>query len=127
MSQDKVRLPSRLIRAIENTQSIAKRPKELVIKIATQAELYSGDSEDCDVLKDYAENHFDTLLTALAIGWEVEQTPEDKVREYFLKLKQEDAKWTAGRSSNSSPYGYELTGCVRTLNLLGINVEGVNA
>lgn len=51
------------------------------------------------------------MAEILVNGYEVEKTPEDKVRELF----------------ESSPFAIERkSGIVRTLNLLGIKIEGVN-
>ncbi|MEC0718978.1 hypothetical protein P8882_01655 [Bacillus haynesii] len=80
-------------------------------------ELYVGDSlavrnprnrclYDLDLL---------TLAAALINGYEVEKTPEEKVREYY-------------ESYGGSPSAMERKEAVQdTLDLLGIEIEGVNA
>jgi 1,2-phenylacetyl-CoA epoxidase catalytic subunit len=64
----------------------------------------------------------ETLIKALYIGYEVKETPEDKVREYF--------KTTANSQGNSQyEVGYNLgsrNAIMETLNLLNIKIEGVN-
>jgi hypothetical protein len=58
----------------------------------------------------------DDFILALYNGYEVEQTPEEKVREYYGKLNQHhDCDWR------------EAMHIKKTLNLLGIKIEGVNA
>ena len=54
------------------------------------------------------------------------QSPEDKVREYAELLRLKHINATAGRNDTSSPYGDELRGCMKTLDKLGITLEGVN-
>jgi len=56
-----------------------------------------------------------TLAAALINGYEVEKTPEEKVREYY-------------ESYGGSPSAMERKEAVQdTLDLLGIKIEGVNA
>lgn len=54
----------------------------------------------------------ETLAQALINGYEVEMTPEDKVREYYM---------------NGDTSYQEALGIRHTLNILGINIGGVNA
>lgn len=56
----------------------------------------------------------DTLIRALYIGYEVEQSPEDRVREYYE---------TVVRMHYTSP----RDAIRETLNLLNKQIEGVNA
>ncbi|MED2979534.1 hypothetical protein P4284_23005 [Bacillus swezeyi] len=69
-----------------------------------------------------------TLAAALINGYEVEKTPEEKIREYYEEAQRrckarsetgdiEGLRYNAGR-------GY---GVVDTLDILGIKIEGVNA
>lgn len=68
----------------------------------------------------------DTLIRALYIGYEVEETPEEKVFKYSKQLCADHDVWSKCHQSNTSPFGHELTGCIRTLNLLNIKIDGVN-
>ncbi len=60
-----------------------------------------------------------TLAAALLNGYEVEKTPEEKVREYFEKL------WADYCDTNEIEIAKETI--INTLDLLGIKIEGVNA
>lgn len=70
----------------------------------------------------------DKLFTrALLDGYEVEQTPEEKLREYyelsnFLRYDKEDLVPTVRQRMIG-----EQMGVRKTLNILGIKVEGINA
>ncbi|OJT65468.1 hypothetical protein BFP49_09485 [Bacillus licheniformis] len=56
-----------------------------------------------------------TIVAALINGYEVEKTPEEKVREYY-------------ESHGGSPSAEERKAAIReTLYKLGIKIEGVNA
>jgi hypothetical protein len=65
----------------------------------------------------------DSLMSALVNGYEVEQTPEEKVREYYEGYKRMEA-WRGHD-------GHDARGAVdiieTTLDLLGIKISGVNA
>jgi hypothetical protein len=65
------------------------------------------------------ELDMDTLIRALYIGYEIEVTPEDKVRERYLHLQNnpQGLPWMAVRAE-------ELK---MTLDSLNIKIEGVNA
>lgn len=68
--------------------------------------ILGGELEDLDIM---------TLAAALINGYEVEKTPEEKVREYY-------------ESHGGSPSAEERKAAIReTLYKLGIKIEGVNA
>ena len=119
---EKVKLPVEVAEAIEAHR---KCHHDNAIIISQSFEVKDNGAHR-NSIRDFASDNFDTFLQALVNGYEVEETPEDKVREYFKQLNDDHGVWSNGHKSSSSPYGYELTGCVRTLNLLGINIKGVN-
>lgn len=68
---------------------------------------------------------FDDILNALVNGYEIEKSPEDKVREYYERaskrfLSLEDGSYEDGYVSGV------IDAVEETLNLLGIKVPGVN-
>ncbi|MDF1510706.1 DUF1642 domain-containing protein [Robertmurraya sp. DFI.2.37] len=69
----------------------------------------------------------DLIITALVNGYEIEQSPEDKLREYY-----EGANFLRYDASDLAPterqrmIGKQM-GVRRTLNILGIKIEGINA
>jgi hypothetical protein len=60
------------------------------------------------------------FIDALYYGWEVEQTPEEKVREYYERSK------PVGHHCEMQPGDFKVMAIKHTLNLLGIKIEGVN-
>ncbi|MDF1511155.1 hypothetical protein PZE06_23780 [Robertmurraya sp. DFI.2.37] len=67
----------------------------------------------------------DLIITALVNGYEIEQSPEDKLRELFDMSKYR-------RSMLPDPldralYRGQVIGIIKTLNILGIKIEGINA
>jgi len=69
------------------------------------------------ILRHFDGNH-DELMEALICGYEVEQTPEEKVRQYYRKLIESDPEeFTQGA----------LAGFIDALDLLRIKIDGVNA
>jgi hypothetical protein len=71
-------------------------------------------------VEQYASDKPDELLSALVNGYEIENSPEDKVREYYERLR------TYSRDGNG-PYEAQMYSIESTLNFLGIKIEGVNA
>ncbi|ASB64746.1 hypothetical protein ACWGRE_07365 [Bacillus velezensis] len=66
-----------------------------------------------------------TLAAALINGYEIEGTPEDRVREYYDELQEKQR--TAQSRGVTFSLECEREGVINTLNLLGIKIEGVNA
>ncbi|MGN7387782.1 hypothetical protein [Sporosarcina sp. SAFN-015] len=80
------------------------------------------------VLNDYynslemdSQRHPNELMRALVNGYEVEKTPEEKVRDYYGKI---NALIAEHRYSHDVGVRF---GIEKTLDLLGIKIEGVNA
>lgn len=78
----------------------------------------------------------DALMSALVNSCTIEQTPEEKVREYFGNAKNEYTHLTPHYDADECDieiamrYKYSLGKAVaikKTLDLLGIKIEGVNA
>ena len=78
--------------------------------------ILGGEFEDLDLM---------TLAAALINGYEVEKTPEEKVREYYEELCDEFdcAYW----SSDEIKYLCKKQAVRETLDKLGMKIEGVNA
>ncbi|MDI3411819.1 hypothetical protein QKW52_22595 [Bacillus sonorensis] len=68
---------------------------------------------------------FTDFLAALINGYEVEKTPEEKVREYYEELIRD--KRVAFDYEEQLSYENMSHAVRETLNLLGIKIEGVNA
>ncbi|MCY9090880.1 hypothetical protein [Bacillus mojavensis] len=67
-----------------------------------------------------------TLAAALVNGYEVEKTPEERVQQYYYDLRRaEDRLEERGESGPQFRQGWQSV--EETLNLLGIQIEGVNA
>lgn len=58
------------------------------------------------------------LMSALVNGYNIKQSPEEKLREYYEDLRD---------SSEGSIYWSRSEGVLNTLSILGIQIEGINA
>ncbi|MGG0052945.1 hypothetical protein [Bacillus atrophaeus] len=68
-----------------------------------------------------------TLAAALVNGYEIEATPEEKVREYFEKTKRRrDERDLVGDHEGRRFHNGVLDGIISTISILGIRIEGVN-
>jgi hypothetical protein len=84
----------------------------------------SGTSSD--IIRQYAVDNLETYMSALVNGYEIEKSPEDKVREYYEEIR-EVFKSTIDGSYDEEYLRGIMHGVVKTLNLLDIKIPGVNA
>jgi hypothetical protein len=106
---DKVKLPKSVFDQFEFEKAKGNWWKERIAKRFLKFQL-----QDCSL-------SFDVVMTALLHGYDVEETPEDKVREYYNSGKRGvfNEEWDAD--------GYQRSlGVVETLRLLNIKIEGIN-
>jgi hypothetical protein len=114
-----VKLPPDVDEAIQEFRRCEETTADIIIAIFNGA-----DSKAAFTLRKFSEDagRFEDLLKALVNGYEVEQSPEDKVRELYGRYKncdhQEKAKAEYCRGV--------CNGIIDTLNALNIKVEGVN-
>lgn len=67
----------------------------------------------------------DLIITALVNGYEIEQSPEDKLRDYWSDV---NTFWNKGRHPLSESYFEGSRDAIITvLWILGIKIEGINA
>jgi hypothetical protein len=67
----------------------------------------------------------DSLLHAIFYGYEIEKTPEEKVRDYHNELLCREA-YLENSGCDGSQHRQGWLSVVETLNILGIKIEGVN-
>lgn len=109
----KVTLPREVAEAIEASYAFGFRSKHILLS--------SVSTEDIDdtyvlALRKYARKNFDVLLAALVNGYDVEKTPEEVIRDDYEQFDPGTLEYRVGLRD----------GIVRTLNTLGIKIEGVN-
>lgn len=111
-----VKLPREVAEAIERFRNIGCDNASIIYTFA------SGEDKNNIDFANYAADNFDTLLQALVNGYEVEQTPEEKVREYYELNKPDEYM-------NQNQFNIQAAvreGVLNTLNLLNIKIKGVN-
>ncbi|MED0704897.1 hypothetical protein [Aneurinibacillus aneurinilyticus] len=114
---DKVKLPKEVAQAIETLENAEITTFGIICSLAHERWGHSEHVSDAHkVLRRFSfgnsGGNTDIILKALVNGYELELTPEEKVYEYYHE-----------HTENSD----EKVGVCRTLNLLGIKIEGVNA
>jgi len=62
----------------------------------------------------------DMLMRAIVNGYQVESTPEDKLREYYERISEEGFEYANPRLLG------RRRGILDTLDILGITIEGIN-
>lgn len=111
---EKVKLPREVAEAIESLRSMDFKLTNWDIVYA----FANSKSGEYPALIEFANKEFDTFLQALVNGYEVDESPEDKLREYYNFCKMSCVGETEANI---------MTAIERTLNLLNIKIEGVNA
>lgn len=69
--------------------------------------------------------NLETLMSALVNGYEIERTPEERLREYYERVQSNRRVVT--RAAAVTYYDFELRAIENTLDILGITIEGINA
>ncbi|MFE4202084.1 DUF1642 domain-containing protein [Aneurinibacillus aneurinilyticus] len=122
---EKVVIPREVAEAIEYLRGNGIYNKYI---LANSLESY-GDTR-CNIRQTvfkFAEKDFLTLANAVLNGYTVEQTPEDKVREYFERLRKEEQPSCGNCVEDRVRASVACQAVEFTLNTLGIKIEGVNA
>jgi hypothetical protein len=118
MNANKVTLPREVAEAIAYYKSEGIDAKE-IMRLITSDSGHTLYDADIDALIIYGRKNFDSVLEALVNGYEVEKSQEEKVRDYYLKIKDV--------SNGDDIYDAQAYAIENTLELLGIKIEGVNA
>jgi len=113
----KVTVTKKVAEAIEDVRKMY-RDSEIIatIEIDRGCTAYGSKMPTLIKFTRQAEGNLDLIMQALVNGYEVEKSPEEKIREYYESLNDE--------------FTYEpkeRDGIEQTLNLLGIKIGGVNA
>ena len=120
----KVKLPREVAEAIEFMREHGTSDYELIKRLASSQDT-EGHSQ---VLRGWAlcqnGGTSDLLMQALVIGYEVEKSPEDAVREYY-----EDLSRVVGGYIGYEPAAarIRMRTIAKTLEILGIKIGGINA
>lgn len=111
---EKVKLPREVAKAIGTLRGMDFKVTNHDIIYAFAA----SKSDEYPALIEYASEHFDDLLKALVNGYEVEETPEEKVRRYYEKMISHTPNSHAAQSADT---------VIEVLDMLDIKIKGVNA
>jgi uncharacterized protein (UPF0297 family) len=122
---DKVKLPRELAEALDSLRE--KGYSNFTILSYVINEKYIAHlPEITTIVKAYERDDFsfDTLLNALVNGYEIEKSPEDKVRAYyeFWSERAKDRDYETRTEAEN-----KLDGMLFVLDAYGIKIPGVNA
>jgi DNA integrity scanning protein DisA with diadenylate cyclase activity len=118
----KITVPSNVATAIAHYVNLADTKTEALTDILSMG--YEAEKSEI-ILRHFDGNH-DELMQALICGYEVEKSPGEKVLDYYEGLKDaEDNCELNGHSGSQFRQGWQSV--EETLNLLGIQIFGVNA
>lgn len=117
--QEKVKLPKVTVDALNLMMAKGTPRSEIVERHIHKDHLQVNNCEYVEVLPT------ETLISALYIGYEVEQTPEEKVRQTFDYALEQIGN--LGDHPQAEHWKGLKTGIITTLAILNIKIEGVNA
>jgi hypothetical protein len=126
MSNGKVVLPRKVAEAIEGLRNRGC-DNVMLMRIPFYDNLTG---ELSDTIRQYAVDNLESYMTALVNGYEIEKSPEEKVREYYEEIHEKH-----GKSFAEVPYGGKpphyfsgvKDGIKTTLDILEIKIEDINA
>ena len=133
MSNEKVTLPREVAEEIRKARIHFRRDAGIVMNLRSHYRLMklSRIFDNGTHKEDGGGLEVDLLMRALVNGYEVEKSPEEKVREFYKKAMRDAVDTEHSGSlefSGSSRVAVgQANGISRTLDLLGIKIEGVNA
>jgi hypothetical protein len=116
MNASKIVVPSAVAEAIRHYTDLADSKSEAFTDILSMG--FEGARSEI-IMRHFDGNH-DELMEALVCGYEVETSPEDKVRDQYQAIRNRYPNFTKFDEG-------VLAGMTDTLILLGIKLEGVDA
>lgn len=117
---EKVKLPKDVAESIEGIRSGDGDNRHVLEEILNDRPV----TKESETVYKYAKDHLDTILKALVNGYEVELTPEEKVREYWDKMMK--SRYSCKNEIQLDNIESEIAGIEKTLELLEIEIEGIN-
>jgi hypothetical protein len=122
----RVTLPREVAEAIEKLRENGVRNFAIIHSALKLSEASTEEKVISDWVAENYQDNLDALIIALVNGYEIEKSPEDKVREYY-NYAQDRYDLSNNGSSEEDYFAGVLKGIEITLNLLDIKIPGVNA
>ncbi|MBA9027586.1 hypothetical protein [Peribacillus huizhouensis] len=119
MTNETITLPKDVATAVEELRKDGFNNSGIIIAIVFEE---AFEHKDLETVRSYYHSYPDDILTALVNGYQVEKSGEEKVREYYERYAA--CKFTDGSYCDGYEDGVSAA-VVRTLDLLGIKIEGV--
>jgi hypothetical protein len=110
MNESKIVLPKNVAAAIAHYVNLADTKTEALTDILSMG--YEATRSEI-ILRHFDGNH-DELMEALICGYDVVETPEDRVRDFYNATRHDKVNF------------YYQRAIIGTLDRLGIKIEGVN-
>ncbi len=116
MNNEKVTIPREVAEAIEYAKNVHTSLTNVLDDVFN---CRGGSDRKMQLITEYFDGNEIGLMRALVNGYEIEKSPEEKLREYYNDLT---------KCFVSDRYAQGAIESLRhTLNTLGITIEGINA
>jgi hypothetical protein len=120
MNASKIVVPSAVAEAIRHYTDLADSKSQAFTDILS----LGYEATQSEIILRHFDHDYDELMEALICGYEVEKSPEDKVREYYGEL------YVIASNSDPGDRQYraecQSEAVQNTLDLLGITIAGIN-
>jgi hypothetical protein len=128
---EKVMLPKEVAEAIENLREDWQTANLLnageFVRVTNPSLLDLDESHAGYPIAKYLSadftNNYPKYTSAIINGYEIARTPEERVLEYYLELHSKMLGTFAPRREEAA----EIAGIEKTLDIFGIQIEGINA
>lgn len=123
MVEQLVKLPREVVQAIKYFRNAENLNNSEIVWQVHQIDQHTKQGE---VIRDYASTNYDDFLRSLVNGYEIEETPEEKVSELIKRWQDkllEHKDDSQGSSYNR--FSDRLYGARCILKILNIDIEGV--
>ena len=120
MNASKITVPANVATAIRHYTDLHETKHEAFANI-----LQLGyEAERSEAILRHFDGDYDLLMEALICGYQIEKSPEEKVREYYEHSEEKRRECTG---PDYHGWRVKRTTIKTTLSMLGIKMEGVNA
>jgi hypothetical protein len=106
----KITVPSAVATAIAHYVNLADTKTEALTDILS----FGYEAEKSEIILRHFDGNHDELMQALICGYEVVETPEDRVRDFYNATRHDKVNF------------YYQRAIIGTLDRLGIKIDGVN-
>ena len=122
MNNAKITVPPSVATAIRFFTDLADTKHEAFADIMR----LGYETERSETILRHFDGNYDLLMEALICGYQIEKSPEEKVRDYYSEVVEKQRLHREYDLSGGERHMYSKLAIKKTLNLLGVTIAGIN-